>query len=388
MAPTLPGEHFRIQCGDCQFCFNIDANNFPKSNRAVCPNCGFSKNSFKTNSVLPPAKANIITGRPINRWDLVAFRRPGSDGIENELIIKRVVGMPGEKVQIENGEVVIDGRIIAKPDRVLHSVKIPVFDSMYRPENAVVQRWKNEQVASSWQAGGKGWRFAGKLGQRQATDWMLYQHIRGYRHSGIREKVFPIEDSYAFNQNVARQLHAIDEVLLNVEAKLNDTAELTLQMQIEDRLAEATVSRNRIALSLRNKDGQILDSQNREQELLSASSTVQLSNFDGWLVLAVDAVPQAKLALPQTFNGRLQLRIGAANGEINLDRIQVFRDIVYLKSTSRGAQPVGRIHLSDDQYFLLGDNSPISIDSRSLGPVARGLIVGTVESGQDSNESH
>ena len=50
------------------------------------------------------------------------------------------------------------------------------------------------------------------------------------------------------------------------------------------------------------------------------------------------------------------------------------KDMGYLEH-QRVALP---ITLSSDEYFLLGDNSPNSIDSRHLGPVPRDAIVGKV----------
>lgn len=51
----------------------------------------------------------------VNRGDLVVFERP--DGAEGEIkdLIKRVIGLPGESVEIRDGAVVIDGRVLDEP---------------------------------------------------------------------------------------------------------------------------------------------------------------------------------------------------------------------------------------------------------------------------------
>ncbi len=49
---------------------------------------------------------------PIRRGDVVAFRH---DAPNPETYIKRVVGLPGERVEIDAGVVRVDGRVLAEP---------------------------------------------------------------------------------------------------------------------------------------------------------------------------------------------------------------------------------------------------------------------------------
>jgi signal peptidase I len=46
-----------------------------------------------------------------NRWDIVAFRRPDDPSVTS---LQRVVGLPGERVEIRDGDVWIDGQIATK----------------------------------------------------------------------------------------------------------------------------------------------------------------------------------------------------------------------------------------------------------------------------------
>jgi len=46
------------------------------------------------------------------RGDIVVLKRPDSDG---ELLIKRVVGLPGEEISVHDGRVYIDGRPLEEP---------------------------------------------------------------------------------------------------------------------------------------------------------------------------------------------------------------------------------------------------------------------------------
>jgi len=49
---------------------------------------------------------------PIRRGDVIAFRH---DAPTTETYIKRVVGLPGERVEVRDGVVTIDGRALSEP---------------------------------------------------------------------------------------------------------------------------------------------------------------------------------------------------------------------------------------------------------------------------------
>jgi signal peptidase I len=48
---------------------------------------------------------------PLTRGTLVVHRRPGVEGV----FARRVVGLPGEQITIEDGKVVVDGQPLAEP---------------------------------------------------------------------------------------------------------------------------------------------------------------------------------------------------------------------------------------------------------------------------------
>jgi signal peptidase I len=52
----------------------------------------------------------------VNRGDIVVFETPesaGDDGIKD--LVKRVIGLPGETVSTQNGDVLINGRVLDEP---------------------------------------------------------------------------------------------------------------------------------------------------------------------------------------------------------------------------------------------------------------------------------
>jgi signal peptidase I len=54
------------------------------------------------------SKINYSVGKP-HRGDIVVFK----DESENKLLIKRIIGLPGETVEIKNGQVHINGEMIS-----------------------------------------------------------------------------------------------------------------------------------------------------------------------------------------------------------------------------------------------------------------------------------
>jgi signal peptidase I len=69
--------------------------------------------------------------------------------------------------------------------------------------------------------------------------------------------------------------------------------------------------------------------------------------------------------------------IGVREGTLTVERIKVFRDVYYtgvLANTPKRPFAVDMpCHLGDDEFFVLGDNSPVSNDSRfwAESPVVR-----------------
>ena len=79
---------------------------------------GYSRFSFPFH--FPPIKRRILSGLP-ERGDVVVFRPPGAEGQD---FVKRVIGRPGDTVEVRGGVPLLNGQALLR--RPLRPVELPV----------------------------------------------------------------------------------------------------------------------------------------------------------------------------------------------------------------------------------------------------------------------
>jgi len=81
---------------------------------------GYSRYSFPFG--IPPISGRILSDLP-DRGDVVVFRPPGEEG---EDFIKRVIGLPGDTVEVRDGAVILNGKPLARSKEEPFAVPISV----------------------------------------------------------------------------------------------------------------------------------------------------------------------------------------------------------------------------------------------------------------------
>ncbi|MHC4679846.1 MAG: signal peptidase I, partial [Planctomycetota bacterium] len=106
----------------------------PEGPRTHCPRCS---KELRSNRAMPVANGDrILVLKCIyqffepKRWDVIVFKNPPEPTVN---YIKRLIGLPGERIQIIDGDIYINGEIARKPPKVQKELWMPVYDNDYQP---------------------------------------------------------------------------------------------------------------------------------------------------------------------------------------------------------------------------------------------------------------
>jgi len=364
------------------------------------------------------------------RFDVVVFKNPTNPNGADGNFIKRLLGLPNESLWLVDGDVFVapldaasrfeQYAIQRKPDHVQRTVWQPIHRSIHLPESMAADLGANQLYGSGWTfargaylhpGGGDGpatleWN---KDSRRLLTDWTSYNQLSRTADEG---------DTFVCDFRIAGTVTpATDDATVTVELEARDT-----QYQFRIAGEEATVRMRPLAfadvgpeegwsgpapvrvaglsagrptriecwhvdqrLVLRIDGDEVLehvyewDPRERLERM-----TGQAAGGDDAEALAalVDRGPQSMAAIRWTFGG---------DGAVELDRSEIDRDIHYavydpfklpysLRSNPArpdlgdlamrhgyGCDPTTPALMEADQFYMLGDNTLASSDSRAWG---------------------
>jgi signal peptidase I len=399
MAPALSGRHRSTNCPHCgapvQVGIHPGATSLARQSRtfarAHCWNCGGGDLGLEAcpeqhgDRVLVNKLAYLFCSP--RRWEVVVFRLFGFT------FIKRIIGLPGETVAIRDGDVWIDGKLYRKTLDEFLALRIPLFDGAHGPDAKALQgRWQF-QPAGKHSPPGRELHLDGmRRGQRfQMAIWQPF-------FSDV-EQFAPIRDEYGYNGNQSLSLRDVHDFQLECDVEV-DSGDGSLQFCITDG-ADTVVADIPITSDRRPASGWLLvwpgPTLFPRDEVLTPSSGqaatparvffrpgscyhVQLALVDRRATLRVGGC-EAILDLPAVEQRRPVSRpvaVSVRHGAVVVRQVRLFRDVHY---TQDGRNGVGGkvVHLAAGQYFVLGDNSPVSEDSRfwpEHGVVAATSLIG------------
>lgn len=408
MAPQIVGNHFEYVCANCGYRYDVDyepamPGQHPFTTKTVCPLCFFG--GVRDLGGRVNNGDHLLTLKyyyryhPVERWDVADFKSPWDTKIE---LVKRVVGLPGETVEIRSGKVYINGQIVRKPDRVQNALWMPVYDSVF-----------NKRQSQN----GPDWRLD-KAAQIVASTNMTITPLAGepafltFRPRDAENHDIPITDFYGYDAAGAFPRQDGQNVVTDID--LRATVEMCSIGNVEIVLRAYTDEFHFVVPSGGHGNVRIihrvLEQGNAARDEtfegqagiwpVGKAVEIEAANVDQKLVLKVDgrrvigrvvnrqlnenddltyvpAVERSKWAgAPKDWTA---VKIGFSDATAVLSRLQINRDIYYTTPQQPEVAKAAEGHpytLKADEFFVLGDNSPLSSDSRYWGPVPRANLLG------------
>jgi signal peptidase I len=390
MAPTLIGNHHQTACPRCGYPVRVG---MPTGGERAghyadipCPNCG-----QKTNLNTAPAVNGdrvmvdklIYQFRRPRRWEVAVFRCAAD---QYKAYVKRILGLPGEEITIVDGEVYANAELLRKALAEVRETQIPVFDLAFVPPGGWGSRWyvyppdRDARLPP------------GDAPPPAPADGIVLQNNRlvldaaaspqaevrlEYRHvdlDGRDPAGEPVRSATGYDggNRSTSNVYPVHDFSVRceldvVEAKPGATLALRLFDGADAVAAEVSVgprAAGRASLS-HDKQGGLAAARGVGLEP-GHTYTVEFAFVDRRVSFAVDrrvVVPPVDLpAEKKRGEVRRPLQLGARGCRVVVTRLQLFRDIHYTQAGRHGTRVPAR--LGADEYFMLGDNSGNSQDSR------------------------
>ena len=330
-------------------------------------------------------------GMTPDRYDLVVIRPKGG----GDPLVKRVHGLPWESVQVSGGDVLIEGKRLSPDDG--RPAPIPLFDDRYQK---VEDYFRVQQTSERW--------------VREGSEWRMDATAVPPGHDGAMLHYNKILDDGYLDENHQRVKggRPVNDTAIECEVFL-EKAEGRLRLQLAEELdtfhailqpAEDETAGYRLLVTRTNRDMQAQPDPDAKFETLGDAPIpfgpgewhrVRFSNIDNHLVfdldqgtyhLVVDYDDNDLHGKPAPSIRHLASRaLGGEGCRARFRGIRVLRDLYYTRVSELGAPdpetgppeaPPPRMTLGPNQYFVLGDNSSESHDSRSFGPIEADDILG------------
>ncbi|HEY2157947.1 MAG TPA: signal peptidase I [Isosphaeraceae bacterium] len=393
MAPTLVGHHKDVNCGHCGFHYVMGIDDQGRAGRPVCPNCGTHgpdlAASAASNGDRLLVQKYLFDLRPPRRWEVAVFQ---SLSEPNQAYVKRVVGLPGEAIQLRGGDVYIDGKVARKDLAEVRATRLVVFDNNFVPADADrFPRWafrrarQRSNAPSGWKAAGTGFVHEPSKVDGPSVDWIDYRHW-----DPDTGRYGPVRDVVAYNGGDVRAEDPVRDLMFEARVSARpDVPSLVVRVDSGSDVVLVTLPVESRAQPEVRYNGKLIAPENVRGSLVSSPAgaprlqRLEVGVIDRRLLVAIDGA----LAFdPIDFDGPVgagpgrfatPISVGVPYGGVTLSDLKIYRDVYYTGALSGGLRRPAGVDapylLKQGEFFVLGDNSPVSNDSRfwATGPVVR-----------------
>lgn len=393
MADTLMGNHYQVRCTQCGYGYEygfrpqeygLPRNTVPQGiveeDVSRCPSCGYYQ---RVGGTMPVAKGDrILVLKSIyqffepKRWDVVVFKNPQEPSIN---YIKRLIGKPGETVEIIDGDIYIDGEIARKPPKIQQELWQVVYNDDYtpvRPRNGSFNgnTWKRpfNFDSSAWkQVSGRPNRFELDTEPGQSFDSLTYQTDAGndfrvaYAYNDIdKYEHHPFCSDIKIDYYFERES---PKARIGAAVSKYDTVYLGWYDSVSGEIVIAEKRQGQGIVKLRSKP---------VSQLPEGPVKFEFATVDHLLLLEVgnEKLRYDHGKSPDALGERNKARQPEVSvigqGRLSVSHTSIYKDIYYTSRNSyrndgEGFAVEGNpFTLGEDQFFVLGDNSPNSEDGR------------------------
>jgi len=383
MAPTLTGNHKFLACPRCSFPIRVGESDklhgtYPK---VACPNCGKPEVDMNEGVELAGDRLlvdkNLYSVRSPRRWEIAVFRCPSD---MTKPYVKRVIGLPGERIQIKEGDILVNEQLARKTLSQCRETRVTVFDMNYPPKvDGWLRRWMVENKLPADPAEPKsesGLTLADRelrldtLWAPRVPVWIMYKHQRFDEPAGIeREEI--LRDIFVYN-GAAADDHAwpVYDFSLEFELEvLEGSGSISCRMTDGQDvfIASHPIGNSAEESQLRQEGFGIVRSTQRRPLLVKKKHFVEMAFVDRRVSFAIDGKEVLLAYDLEPATKRVELTspfaLGLQGVNVVIRDLKLYRDIYY-RSSGENAIRVPLL-LGSDEYFMLGDNSANSNDSRS-----------------------
>jgi len=370
MADTLKGSHYHLRCLRCGYAYNAGGDDTLFA-RPECPSCGYAQPMNAVGKIQNGDRIFVLKSiyqfYAPKRWDVVVFKNPTNPQIN---YIKRLTGLPGETVQIIDGNLFIDNHIQRKPAQVQNELWMPIYDNDYQSFGKIGQFAANDVSNIPWRQPFENtpdsrWNLnADGSATFSLEDYRSSPHVLVY-NSDVGNDFHSV---YAYNGFSRQSQPVCDDLMMRFWVKNQGDGIIAVGFEKDGIQYVGSVRFGDSMVLSRRESGETHDLAKIPIQLTPDNDRTryfEFANVDYRLVLRF-GTQRLSIDLPvrkseKQMPPKVEIQ---GSGKIRISHIGLFRDTYYTSAANLRATADNPFTLNAGEFFVCGDNSPNSSDAR------------------------